>query len=114
VCMLAYYVEFHMRRRLAPLLYDDDDRAAAQAARGSIVAKAERSAAARAKETTGVTADGLPVHSLRSLLADLATYTRCEAVTALANQRPIILYPRLTPTQERAFQLIGINPKRTQ
>ena len=51
--------------------------------RTSIVAKAERSDAAKRKQTTGRTDDGLPVHSFRSLLADLATYCRIQATTAL-------------------------------
>jgi hypothetical protein len=51
--------------------------------RASIVAKAERSEAARRKQTTGLTDDGLPVHSFESLLADLATYARIQATTAL-------------------------------
>ena len=72
LCMLAYHVEHHMRARLAPMLYDETDHEAAAAMRTSIVAKAERSDAARRKQTTGRTDDGLPVHSFRSLLADLS------------------------------------------
>src|SRR5262249_38460011 len=45
LCMLAYYLEWHMRQVLKPILFDDHDRAAAEAARTSIVAKAERSTA---------------------------------------------------------------------
>ena len=62
-----------MRARLAPMLYDETDHEAAAAMRASIVAKAERSDAAKRKQTTGRTDDGLPVHSFQSLLADLAT-----------------------------------------
>src|SRR4249920_1103650 len=76
--MLAYHVEHHMRARLAPMLYDETDHEAAAAMRTSIVAKAERSDAARRKQTTGRTDDGVPVHSFRSLLADLATYCRIQ------------------------------------
>ena len=76
LCMLAYHVEWHMRQRLAPMLYDETDHEAAAAMRASIVAKAERSDAAKRKQTTGRTDDGLPVHSFHSLLADLATFTR--------------------------------------
>ena len=76
LCMLAYYVEWHMRRALAPLLFDDDDPAAAEAARASPVAPARRSKAARAKAGRKRTPDGLPVHSFQSLLRDLATLTR--------------------------------------
>ena len=64
--MLAYYVEHHMRAGLAPMLYDETDHEAAAAMRASIVAKAERSEAARRKQTTGLTDDGLPVHSFQS------------------------------------------------
>jgi hypothetical protein len=75
--MLAYYLEWHMRQALKSILFDDDhDRAAAEAARTSIVAKAERSDAANRKAATKRTHDDLPVHSFRSLLADLATITR--------------------------------------
>src|SRR5208282_6704972 len=58
LCMLAYHVEHHMRARLAPMLYDETDHEAAAAMRASIVAKAERSEAARRKQTTGRTTDG--------------------------------------------------------
>ena len=75
LCMLAYHVEWHMRRALAPMLFDDDA-AAAEAGRSSPVAPAQRSKAARAKAGRKRTPDGLPVHSLRSLLGDLATLTR--------------------------------------
>ena len=76
LCMLAYYVEWQMRQVLKPILFDDHDKASADAARESIVAKAERSDAAEAKVATKRTDDGLPVHGFRSLLGDLATVTR--------------------------------------
>ena len=63
LCMLAYHVEHHMRARLAPMLYDETDHEAAAAMRTSIVAKAERSDAARRKQTTGRTDDGLSTAS---------------------------------------------------
>jgi len=114
LCMLTYYVEWHLRARLAPMLYDDHDRALAQAARPSPVAKAPRSPAARDKDTRGITADGLPVHSFHSLLADLTTFTRNEVTTSAAPDRALIVYPRLTPIQQKAFELLGSNPSRTQ
>ena len=76
LCMLAYYLEWHMRQALAPILFDDHQRAEAAAARSSIVAAAQRSKAARRKAATKRTADGLPVHGFQSLLAELATFTR--------------------------------------
>ncbi|MGH7067282.1 MAG: hypothetical protein ACREEU_05780, partial [Acetobacteraceae bacterium] len=65
--------EWHMRQKLAPMLFDDADKEAVAAERASIAAKAERSPAAISKETTGVTPHGLPVHSVRTLLADLGS-----------------------------------------
>ena len=114
LCMLAYHVEHHMRARLAPMLYDETDHEAAAAMRASIVAKAERSEAARRKQTTGLTDDGLPVHSFQSLLADLATYARIQATTALNDKYVFTLHTRPTPIQQRAFELLAVNPDRTQ
>ena len=114
LCMLAYHVEHHIRARLAPMLYDETDHEAAAAMRASIVAKAERSEAARRKQTTGLTDDGLPVHSFQSLLADLATYARIQATTALNDKYVFTLHTRPTPIQQRAFELLAVNPDRTQ
>jgi len=114
LCMLAYHVEHYMRARLAPMLYDETDHEAAAAMRASIVAKAERSEAARRKQTTGLTDDGLPVHSFQSLLADLATYARIQATTALNDKYVFTLHTRPTPIQQRAFELLAVNPDRTQ
>ena len=97
LCMLAYYLEWHMRQRLAPLLYDDTDKDAAEAQRSSVVAKAERSPAAVIKQTTGRTEAGLPVHSFRTLLNDLATLTRNTLVTAISPEQPFTLTARPTP-----------------
>ena len=114
LCMLAYHVEHHMRARLAPMLYDETDHEAAAAMRASIVAKAERSEAAIRKQTTGRTDDGLPVHSFQTLLADLATYCRINATTTYNENYIFTLHTMPTPTQQRAFELLGINPDRTQ
>ena len=74
--MLAYYVERHMRRALAPLLFDDNDPADADATRYQPVEPARPSASARAKAGSKRTPSGLPVHSFQTLFADLATLTR--------------------------------------
>jgi len=108
LCMLAYYVEWHMRQVLKPILFDDHDSAAAEAARTSIVAKAERSNAGQRKVATKRTDDGLPVHSFRSLLTDLATVTRNTMTIAKAKEATFVLYPKLTPVQGRAFELLGV------
>ena len=106
--MLAYHVEWQMRARLEPMLYDDADKDVAEAARDSIVAKAPRSPEAVSKQTTGRTEDGLPVHSFHSLLADLATLTRNSVVTALAPDHPFTLTTRPTPIQQKVFDLLGV------
>ena len=108
LCMLAYYLEWHMRRKLAPMLFDDTDKQAAEAARSSVVAPAQRSEAAIRKQTTGVTPDGLPVHSFRTLLADLATLTRNTVVTAIASALPLTVLAKPTPVQRRAYELLEL------
>ena len=114
LCMLAYHVEWHLRARLAPMLYDDADKEAAAAARANVVAKPQRSPAALTKQTTGRTADGLPVHSFQSLLADLATLTRNTLLSALAPEHPFHLIARPTPIQKKVFELLGLPLARTQ
>ena len=109
LCMLAYYLEWHMRRDLAPLLFDEHDPAGRDAQRTSPVAKAEPSAAtqrkARRKRTEAVDGD-LPVHSFRTLLADLATLTR-NTVRLGGNQQAAILASP-TAVQRRALDLLGV------
>ena len=109
LCMLAYYLEWHMRRSLAPLLFDEHDPAGRDAQRTSPVAKAEPSPATRRKagrKRTEAAEGDLPVHSFRTLLADLATLTR-NTVRLGGNRQAVIL---ATPTtvQRRAFDLLGV------
>ena len=111
LCMLAYYLEWHMRQALAPILFDDHQRAEAAASRSSIVAPAQRSKAARYKAATKRTYDGLPVHSFQSLLAELATFTRNTMAIAAAPHDTFLLYPQPTPTQRRAFELLALQPR---
>ncbi len=82
LCMLAYYLEWHMRQGLAPRLFEDADKQAADALRTSVVAQAQRSPTAVQKQTTKLSPDGLPVHSFQTLLADLATIAQNTIVTA--------------------------------
>jgi transposase len=107
LCMLAYYVEWHMRRKLAPILFDDHDKPSAEAARKSVVQPARRSAAALEKARTKRTAEDLPVHSFRTLLEDLATLT----INHVRLGRILPAFRKLarpTPLQKRAFALLGI------
>jgi transposase len=114
LCMLALYVEHHLRRKLAPILFEETEHEEAAKARASIVAKAQRSQAAKDKDAAKTTPDGLPVHSLRTLFADLATFARLDVTTAADTNHVFTLYTRPTPLQSRAFDLLGINPERTQ
>lgn len=107
LCMLAYYVEWHMRRALAPLLFDDEEREAAQAQRTSVVAPAQRSASAQQKAASKQTVDGLPVHSFRSLLADLATLTRNRV---RLGEQALDMLASPTVVQERALELLQVRP----
>jgi hypothetical protein len=106
LCMLAYYLEWHMRQALAPMLFDDHDRAAGEALRTSPVAKAEPSPAAKRKAKKKCMDDGLPVHSFRTLLADLATLTR--NIVRCGKAPEIALLARPTEVQQHTFDLLGI------
>jgi hypothetical protein len=111
LCMLAYYVEWHVREVLAPILFDDHERATAAAERNSIVAPARRSAAARRKAAQKRTADALPVLSFRSLLSELATFSRNTMAVANAPEDTFLLYPQMTPLQTQTFELLGVSAR---
>jgi len=111
LCLLAYYVEWHMRQALKPLLFDDEDKAAAEALRPSIVAPAQRSPRAKAKAATKRTEDGLPVHSFQTLLADLATLTTNQVRPLGADGATLDILATPTPLQQRAFELLGVSPR---
>jgi hypothetical protein len=96
------------------MLYDETDREAADALRESVVAKAERSPATRAKLATRHAEDGLPVLSFQGLIAHLAALTRNKTVTPLNDTYELTLYARPTALQTKAFELLGIKPERTQ
>lgn len=105
LCLLAYYVEWHLRRALAPLLFMEEDRAAAQQERGSVVQPARRSRAAQRKVQRRRTDDGVPLHSFRTLLKELASLSKNTVQLGGAS------FERLTtptPLQQRAFDLLGV------
>lgn len=108
LCMLAYYVEWHMRQALAPMLFDDHDPAAGVAARASVVAPAQRSAAAQRKVSTKRAEDGLPVHSFQTLLADLATISKDRVQPRLVGAAAFDKVTRPTPVQQRALDLLCV------
>ena len=105
--MLSYYVSFHMERQLAPMLFRDDDKQAAEAARTSPVAPAKRSAGALRKLATKRTEAGDPVHSFQSLLKDLATIAANRVQPNDAGLPAFTVITTPTPLQGRAFELLG-------
>ena len=108
LCMLAYYVEWHMRKRLAPLLFDDEEPEQGRRQRPSVVAPAQRSAKAEAKARRQRTADDLPVHSFRKLLKALATLCKNRVVARLSEDVILEQYTVATPLQHRALELLGV------
>ena len=106
VCMLAYYVVWHMRQALAPLLFQDADPEGATAVRESVVAPAQRSPSAQQKARTLRTQDGFPVHSLETLLKDLATLTKNRMRFGQATFEQLT---SPTPLQTRAFEHLQVS-----
>src|SRR5918996_2694174 len=110
LCVLAYYVEWHMRRAWAPILFEDDELPAARPRRDPVL-PAQPSASAKAKKATHTTEDGLPVHSFESLMAELAS--RARNTYRLKSDDSKLTFrqiPAPTPIQRRAYELLGLLP----
>ena len=106
LCMLAYYVEWHLKEAWRELLFADEDQVAR--AMRDPVAPAERSAGAKAKVARRHHEDGTPIHSFRTLLAELATIVRNTCQTRAADDAPTFtVTTQPTPLQRRAADLIG-------
>jgi len=110
LCLLAYYVEWHMRQVLAPLLFDDEEPAAGQALRASVVRPAQRSPRAQRKAASQRTDDGMPVHSFQTLLEDLATVAKNRVQPKDGGPAPFDMVTTPSPLQQRAFDLLGVSP----
>lgn len=110
LCMLALYVRIHMEQDLAPILFTDHDPDGAQARKPSVVAPAIRSRAALDKIARKRTDEGLPVHSFRSLLDDLATLTK-NTVRMGETDVTFERYAKPTQIQRKAFELLDISPR---
>ena len=110
LCMLAYYVEWHMRKALAPLLFDDEQLDQDRKTRDP-VAPAKPSASAKKKKTLRVTTEGLPIHSFETLLAELATRcrNRCR-IKSDPNSPTFSHLTQPTPLQQRVFDLLQLLP----
>lgn len=108
LCMLAYYVEWHMRTKLSPILFDDDDKASAEAARPSPVSPAKRSERAEAKAATKRTEDHMPVLSFRELLKHLATLTKNWIKAGKIDSPTFVQLAQQTTLQQRVFELLEV------
>jgi len=108
LCTLAYYVEWHMRKALAPLLFQDEELDAARQTRDP-VAKAEPSDSVKRKKATRLTEDGLPVHSFSDLLTVLGTRTR-NTCRVSGDDCSLTFTQETEPTalQVRALGLLGL------
>jgi Transposase DDE domain len=106
--MLSYYISWHMKAALAPILFVDNDKPAAAAKRANPVAAAQRSDQALTKAARKRTPEDTPVHSFTSLLADLATL--CANQIQPADDMPAFTMPTSpTPLQRRAFELLDLS-----
>jgi hypothetical protein len=105
LCMLAYYVQWHLERAWAPLLFRDEDKPFAK----DPVVPARRSLAASQKARTGQLPDGTPAHSLRTLLEQMATLVKCRVrIGALADSATFDRLSQPTPLHSRALALLGL------
>jgi len=110
LCMLAYYVEWHMRQDLAPMLFDDERKDEAKALSSSVVAPARRSVHAQQKAQDRRSEDGIPIHSFQTLLEDLATLCR-NTVRIKTTDATFTDFTTPTTVQEKAFTLLRISPE---
>ncbi|MGA2611658.1 MAG: IS1634 family transposase [Terriglobia bacterium] len=110
LCLLAYYVEWHLRQAWAPLLFEDEERREERQRRDPIL-PAKPSASAEAKKRSHQTAEGLPVHSFSTLLAELASRARVTYEFKSAEAKLTFKQvPEPTPLQARAYELIRLFP----
>ncbi len=114
LCLLSYYVEWHLRRALAPLLFDDEDLDAHRAKRDP-VRPAQPSASAKRKKSKRTTKDGLPIHSFATLMAELGTRARHQCrVASDPEGSKLQRLTEATPLQQRAMELVKTFPVKTK
>ena len=110
LCMLAYYLEWHLRRVWAPLLFEDEELPKERQRRDPVL-PARSSESAQAKKLTHQTVDGLPVQSLATLLSDLASRARVTYSLKTDQSGPSFQQvPSPTPLQAKAYELLNLLP----
>ena len=110
LCTLAYYVQWHMREALAPVLFQDEELQTDRRSRDP-VAKAEPSQSAKRKKAAHMTPDGWPVHSFQTLINNLGT--RCRNRCHAGDDKTHVTFDQITkptPFQEHVFELLGLKP----
>ena len=110
ICLLAYYVEWHLRRAWAPILFEDEERTEERERRDP-VGPAKPSASARQKKNSHQTKEGLPAHSFKTLMAELATRARVTySLRSGDSTSTFKQVPEPTPAQARAYELLKLLP----
>jgi hypothetical protein len=112
ICMLAYYVEWHMRKSLAPMLFDEEERELAEALRESVVSPAAKTPSAQRKAASRRAGDGMPVHSFQTLLSDLRTIAKNRILPLDREGSEAFSFDLITtppPLQRKALDLLGVS-----
>jgi hypothetical protein len=112
LCMLAYYVEHHMRVALAPLLFADHE--SEKRERSSVVRRAEPSNAAKRKITRRQSGEGTPIMAWHDLIANLGTLTINEVRLPIVERQTFHMLARPTALQEQIYALLGLPTPRVQ
>ncbi len=109
LCMLAYYVEWQMKQKLAPLLFSEEDREGARNARLDIVSPAVASPTTQKKARLHVTAEGLPVQTFGGLIEDLGTLVKNVMQAGKDTTARFFMLTESTPFQKKALELLGVS-----
>jgi transposase len=110
LCLLAYYVEWHMRQALAPILFEDEELEKDRKRRDPIL-PAKPSDSVKLKKRTHRTPDGLPVHDFSSLMSDMASRSRVTYKLRSQGLDPTFKQvPEPSALQRRAYELLGLLP----
>jgi transposase len=110
ICMLAYYIEWHMRKALAPILFHDEELELNKKI-SNPVTPAQISTSAKIKKITKKTTGQLPVHSFETIIQELGTKCRNRCRFNFIEESPsFYTYTEFNPVQKKAFQLLGLYP----
>ena len=112
LCMLAYYVEYHLRRKLAPILFAEDDPAGKAAQRKNAVEPAKPSPQAKKKARTKRNNEGEKVMSFAEVMDELSALCRLVVVPKISTDTSdeVVMMEAISPTQQRVFKLLGFKP----